>query len=56
MKTLTDERLRILAENGYTVIHFYRFALVRKYSKFCTSNFWKKHCPIYCIVKKERNK
>ena len=52
MKTLSIDRLNRLSENGFTVIHFKKFALVRKYSKFCNSSFWKRHCPIYVLVRK----
>lgn len=51
MTTLTDERMQRLAQNGYTVIPLLRgLYLVRKYSRFCVSSFWKRHCPIYCLV------
>lgn len=53
MKKLTDERLELLNRNGYKVIFFKKYALVRKYSKFCWSNPLKRFCPIYLLVKRK---
>lgn len=48
------KRIKRLSENGYTVIHIYRnLFLVRKYSKLCSSSFWKRNCPIYCLIRVE---
>lgn len=51
MHILTKERLDYLSENGYTVLFFRHYALVRKYSRFCSSNWFKRHCPFYHLVK-----
>lgn len=50
MRTVTLDRLNLLNYSGYTVIYLKHYALVRKYSKYC-ENFWKRHCPIYRLVK-----
>lgn len=51
MRILTKERLDRLSDNGYTVLHFNHYALVRKYSRFCSSSWLKRHCPFYSLVK-----
>ena len=51
MRTLSEDRLDRLSNNGFTVFRFKSYAMVRLYSRLCSSSFWKRHCPIYHIVK-----
>ena len=53
MKELTNERLKLLDHDGYKVIFFKKYALVRKYSRFCWENPLKRFCPIYILVKRK---
>ena len=42
----------VLKENGYKVFTFWgKFALVRRYSIYCTSSFWKRYFSPYALVK-----
>ena len=56
MQHLTEDRLNTLNNNGYTVIRFSKYALVRKYSKYCNSNLAKRFCPLFVLVKIKENK
>lgn len=57
MREITEERRKRLEENGYTTVHIYKnLFLIRKYSRFCMSSFWKRVCPIYCMVKVRKEK
>jgi hypothetical protein len=51
------KRIKRLEQNGYKTIHIcFNLFLIRKYSKLCSSSFWKRNCPIYHLVKiKEDN-
>ena len=52
MRKITWESIARYKENGYKVFIFCnKFALVRRYSIYCTSSFWKRHFSPYCLVK-----
>ena len=54
MRILTTARIKRLEQNGYKTIHICsNIFLIRKYSKLCSSSFWKRNCPIYCLVRAE---
>lgn len=55
MKFISKERMERLQANGYNVIRLGKFfALVRKYSIYCNSSWWKRNLPIYCLVRIEK--
>ena len=55
MKFISKERTERLQANGYKVIRLGKFfALVRKYSIYCISSWWKRNLPIYCLVRIEK--
>ena len=57
MRTLSNERIKRLEQNGYKTIHVYsNLFLIRKYSKYCTSSIWKRYFPLYCLIKAEDGK
>lgn len=55
MKFISKERIERLQVNGYKIIRLGKFfALVRKYSIYCSSSWWKRNLPIYCLVRIEK--
>lgn len=51
MKMVTRKRLDYIKKYGYTVkILSKHFALVRVWSKNCTSSFFKRYLSPYCLV------
>lgn len=56
MKKVSKARIERLKQNGYKTIHVYKnLFLIRKYSKLCSSSFWKRNCPIYCLIQEANN-
>ena len=52
MKEVTWKSIARYKENGYKVFTFWgKLALVRKYSIYCASSFWKKYLSPYVLVK-----
>ena len=55
MKFISKQRIERLQVNGYKIIRLGKFfALVRKYSIYCSSSWWKRNLPIYCLVRIEK--
>ena len=55
MKFISKESMERYQANGFKVIRFGKFfALVRKYSIYCSSSWWKRNLPIYCLVRIEK--
>lgn len=55
MKFISKRSIERYQVNGYKVIRLGKFfALVRKYSIYCNSSWWKRNLPIYCLVKIEK--
>ena len=52
MKLISKESIERHQTHGYKVIRLGKFfTLVRKYSIYCTSSFWKKYLSPYVLVK-----
>lgn len=55
MKFISRQSIKDHQTHGYKVIRLGKFfALVRKYSIYCNSSWWKRNLPIYCLVRIER--
>ena len=52
MRVCTEKSIQNWQKNGFKVKRLGKhFILVRAYSIYCTSSWWKRHCPIYHLVK-----
>ena len=55
MKFISKQSIEDHQTYGYKVIRLGKFfVLVRKYSIYCNSSWWKRNLPIYCLVRIER--
>ena len=58
MKFISEQSIERCQANGYKIIRLGKFfALAREYSIYCSTSWWKRNLPIYCLVriKKEEN-
>lgn len=55
MKFISKQSIERHQVNGYKVIRLGKFfALVREYSIYCSTSWWKRNLPIYCLVRIEQ--